>query len=76
MRIGRVSLELLEWLPILVMPLAVYWLTEGFTESLSPELWLILGVALLVNLGWISLLRSNRRMVDFYEKYTGFRMRK
>jgi hypothetical protein len=40
------------------------------------ELWLIIGFAVLVNLGWIGLMRWNRRMVDFLEKCPGFRMKK
>ena len=76
MKVWRFLLEFWEWLPVLVAPLVVYWLTEGFTKSLSSELWLIIGFAVLVNLGWIGLMRWNRRMVAFQEKYPGFRMRK
>jgi hypothetical protein len=75
-RIGRFFLEVVEWLPVLVAPLIIYWLTEGFTKSLTAELWLILGFAVLVNLGWIGLMRGNRRMLAFYEKYPGFRWKK
>ena len=68
--------ELFEWLPIIVAPFVVYVLTEGFTQNLSAELWLILGLATIVNVGWLALVRGQRRMVEFYKKYPGFRMKK
>ena len=76
MKVGRLILDFLEWLPVLVAPLVIYWLTEGFTKSLSTELWLIIGFAAMVNIGWIGLMRGNRRMLAFYEKYPGFRWKK
>ena len=76
MRRWHRAVELLEWLPVLVAPLIVYWLTDGFTKSLSTELWVIIGLALLVDFGWVGLTRRNRRMVEFYERYPGFRMKK
>ena len=76
MRLWRFFLEFWEWLPVLAAPFVVYWLTEGFSETLSTELWLVIGFAVLVNLGWIGLMRWNRRMVAFHEKYPGFRMKK
>jgi hypothetical protein len=74
--VWRYFVEFWEWLPVLAAPLIVYWLADGLTKPLSTELWLIIGFALLVNLGWIGLMRWNRRMVDFYEKYPGFRWKK
>ena len=76
MKVWRLFLDFWEWLPVLVAPLVVYWLTEGFTEALSAELWLIIGFAVLLNLGWIGLMRWNRNMVAFREKYPGFRVKK
>jgi hypothetical protein len=69
-------LDVLDWLPVLVTPFVIYWLTEGFTQPLSAELWLIIGIALLVNLGWIGLMRGSRRMLAFHEKYPGFGVKK
>jgi hypothetical protein len=75
-KLWRYFLEFWEWLPIVAAPLVIYWMTDGFTKSLSLELWLIIGFALLLNLGWIGLMRSNRRTIDFLKKYPGFRMTK
>ena len=72
MRLWRYFLEFWEWLPILVAPLVVFWLTDGFTKSISLELWLIVGAAIVLNLAWIGLMRWNRHMVAFHEKYPGF----
>ena len=76
MKVWRFILEFAEWLPIFLAPLIVYWLTEGFTTALSAELWLIIGLAVAINLGWIGFVRWNRGMVAFYEKYPGFRWKR
>ena len=76
MKLGRYILEFWEWLPIIVAPFVVYFLTEGFTQNLSVELWLILGLAMVANMGWLALVRGQRRLVEFCEKYPGFRMKK
>jgi hypothetical protein len=68
--------ELLEWLPIIAAPFAVYFLTEGFTQNLGAEVWLILAVIMLANLAWLLMFRWQRRFVEFCEKYPGFRMKK
>jgi hypothetical protein len=72
----RLFRDVIEWLPILVVPLLIYGLTEGFTSSLSMELWLVLGFVVLINLGWIGLTRWNRHMLEFRQKYPGFRVKK
>jgi len=72
----RTFFDILEWLPIAAIVLAVISLTKGFTEPLDAELWLVFGFAALVNLAWIGLMRSNRSMVQFIKNYPGFRMKK
>ena len=75
MRLLRIG-EIFEWLPIVAAPFVVYFLTEGFTQNLSAELWVILAVIMLANVAWLLLFRWQRRFVEFYEKYPGFRMKK
>ena len=76
MKFWRAIVEFYEWLPLLAAPFAVYFLTDGFTQSLELELWLVIGLAVLLNIGWIVFHRYTRNMVDFYKKYPGFRMKK
>jgi hypothetical protein len=75
-RLGRSFLEILEWLPILATPFAVFALSDGLTKTLGLEVWLILGLAVAVNLGWIGLMKWNRRMVEFRARFPGFRVKK
>ena len=75
MRMLRI-LEIFELLPIVVAPFVIYFLTEGFRKNLSNELWFILGLVMLFNVMWLVLVRSQRRFIEFNEKYSGFRMRK
>ncbi len=66
---------LFEWLPIVALPFAVAFLTEGFTHGLDFEIWLIIGAATAINLAWIYFGRWVRRSADFRKSYPGFRMK-
>ena len=76
MRFGRLVVEFCEWIPVLLAPIVVYFLTESFTRRLDLETWLALGFVLAVNLAWIGFTRWQRHAVEFYEKYPNFRMKK
>jgi hypothetical protein len=69
-------IQFFEWLPLLVTPFVIYFLTDGFTRPLKLEIWLIIGIAVVVNAGWIAMQRYARTTASFLEKYPGFRMRK
>jgi len=75
-RVSRAIVGFYEWLPLLATPFAIYFLTDGFSHSLSLDVWLIIGLAVVVNIGWIAFHHSTRGMADFYKKYPGFRMKK
>ena len=69
-------IEFFEWLPLLVTPFVIHFLTDGFTRSLEIEIWLIIGAAVVINAGWIAFHRHLRNSAAFQEKYSGFRMKK
>ena len=76
MKILRAIREFWEWLPVLAMPVVVALLTDNFSRNLSAGIWIILGLALAVNLAWIGFVRFGQNTAEFYKKYPNFRMRK
>ena len=76
MKVWRAIVEFYEWLPLLATPFAIYFLTDGFTRALELEIWLIIGLAVVLNIGWIAFHRYIRNMEVFLNKYPGFRMKK
>ena len=69
-------LEIIEWLPLVALPFVAWAWTEGFTRPLDLDLWLVLGLAALVNGAWIVFHRHVRLMAEFPKKFPGFRMKK
>ena len=76
MRLWRAIVEFYEWLPLLALPFVIVVLTDWFSRSLELEIWLIIAVAAILNLGWIAFGRYTRNTADFLKKYPGFRMNK
>ena len=74
MRLARV-LEVVEWLPLAALPFIAWLWTDGFTHSLGPDLWLVLGFAALINGAWIVFHRHMRQLSEFPKKFPGFRMK-
>ena len=75
MKLPRV-LEVVEWLPLIAIPILIWNWSDGLTHSIDRDLLLILGLAAFVNGAWIVFHRHMRQMSEFPKKFPGFRMKK